>query len=103
MKKMCALFIFSLVIYSVYKDITNGSTMITTPPVYSSYKDEPEQPYTLIKVEPGETVLSVFEKHANVTKNISLDQLKKDFIQLNDGMEPTEIKSGQIYKFPLYD
>lgn len=103
MKKICALFILSLVIYSVYKDITNGSTMITTPAIYSSYKTEPEQAFTLIKVQPGETVLSVFEKHASTNTKISFDQLKDDFIQLNDGIQPTDIKSGQIYKFPLYE
>ena len=102
MKKMIACFICMLVIYSVYQDITHGSISTPNPVLYTSYKTPEVNQYTLIEVKRGDTVLSIMDKQLTNQSKVPLEQIKKDFIELNNGIEPTEVKQGKIYKFPLY-
>lgn len=96
MKKILLFIGFCLVIYSIYFDINVG-----TLPTYSENMDKTDENYYNIKVEPGDTVLSVVEKKEG-TLPVPIDQIIEDFTLLNDGINPEEIKIGRSYRFKNY-
>ncbi len=97
MKKILLFVGFCLVAYSIYFDINIG-----TLPAYSSENmDKTDENYYNIKVEPGDTVLSLVEKKEG-TLPVPIDQIIEDFTVLNDGINPEEIKIGQTYRFKNY-
>lgn len=97
MKKLLFFVGFCLVAYSIYFDINVG-----TLPAYSlENMDKTDENYYNIKVEPGDTVLSLVEKKEG-TLPVPIDQIIEDFTLLNDGINPEEIKIGQTYRFKNY-
>lgn len=97
MKKLLFFVGFCLVAYSIYFDINVG-----TLPAYSlENMDKKDENYYNIKVEPGDTVLSLVEKKEG-TLPVPIDQIIEDFTLLNDGINPEEIKIGQTYRFKNY-
>ena len=97
MKKIVMFIIICIVAYSIYFDISVG-----TLPAYSSENmDKPDKNYYNIKVEPGDTVLSLIEKKEG-TLPVPIEQIIDDFSELNKGIKPEEIKIGQTYRFKNY-
>ena len=97
MKKFLLFISFCIIAYSVYFDIRVG-----TLPTYSSEKmDKPDKNYYNIKVEPGDTVLSLIEKNEG-TLPVPIEQIIEDFSNLNKGVKPEDIKIGQTYRFKNY-
>lgn len=90
MKKLLGFLLFSLVLYTSYLDLTNGT-----------YFSSPEQPYEEIVVQQGETVLSVLER-MNGTLPVSIDEAIQDFQKLNPHVDPMNIEADTSYKFPIY-
>jgi hypothetical protein len=97
MKRIILFIGFCIVAYSIYFDISVG-----TLPAYSSENmDKINENYYNIKVEPGDTVLSIIEKNEG-TIPVPIDQMIEDFSLLNNGMNPEEIEIGQTYRFKNY-
>ena len=97
MKRIILFIGFYIVAYSIYFDISVG-----TLPAYSSENmDKMNENYYNIKVEPGDTVLSIIEKSEG-TVPVPIDQMIEDFSLLNNGMKPEEIEIGQTYRFKNY-
>ena len=97
MKRLILFIGFCTVAYSIYFDISVG-----TLPAYSSENmDKMNENYYNIKVEPGDTVLSIIEKNEG-TIPVPIDQMIEDFSLLNNGMKPEEIEIGQTYRFKNY-
>ena len=97
MKKIVMFIIICIVAYSIYFDISVG-----TLPAYSSENmDKTNKNYYNIKVEPGDTVLSLIEKKEG-TLPVPIEQIIEDFSTLNKGIKPEDIKIGQTYRFKNY-
>ena len=86
-----------IVIYSVYYDLTYGTLPKATPAAV----DKTNETYYNIKVEPGDTVISLIEEKEG-TLPVPIEQIIKDFRTLNNGLSPEEIKIGQTYKLKNY-
>ncbi|MFT8871026.1 MAG: LysM domain-containing protein [Sporolactobacillus sp.] len=56
--------------------------------------------YKTVKVEPGDTLLSICERINSGEPNI--EQLAKDFALLNPSADANHLKVGQMYAFPYY-
>ena len=100
MKKIIALLLIGLIIYSVYFDLTIGTLPAASVPT-TAEEASPELPYNEIEVKPGDTLLSIIEREeGNLPKPI--DKIILDFQKLNDGQSPHEMQIGKTYKFPDY-
>ncbi|WP_455662402.1 LysM peptidoglycan-binding domain-containing protein [Pradoshia sp.] len=86
-----------IVIYSVYYDLTYGTMPIATPAAV----DKTNKTYYNIKVEPGDTVISLIEEKEG-TLPVPIEQIIEDFRSLNNGLNPEEIKIGQTYRLKDY-
>lgn len=107
-KKIAALFAILICCYGIYYDLTIG-TLPTHSQATTTYI-EPEQdlrlvddPYTMIDISPGDTVLSIYEKLIDGPLPVPIDEIVADFSMLNNGIEPEEIQIGKTYKFMLYN
>lgn len=88
--------------YSVYFDITKGTLPGSSLPVQQKLEDnETEITYKEIKIEAGDTLLSVIEREeGKLTQPIQT--IMGDFQKLNKGISPHELQIGKTYKFPSY-
>lgn len=113
MKNIAALFAGLIVIYSMYYDLTIGTlpSVEADPPLINEQLIVPKQVdkktanllYTLIEINPGDTVLSIQEQlNDDVPLPVSIQQIVSDFIEFNNGIKPEQIQVGKSYKFPLY-
>ncbi|WML45323.1 hypothetical protein [Neobacillus sp. PS3-40] len=105
MKKLLGVLLSLLFIYIVYFDLTvgtlpNGSTKKAE--AVAIEKSDSNLPYFKIKVNPGETLISIVEHHANKSLSVPIDDLIRDFKALNPGQSPEKIQIGKIYRFPNY-
>lgn len=56
-----------------------------------------------VKVQPGDTVLSLMEKVNNYElDNLDIDKIIADFKQLNPLVNPYDLKINHYYYFPVY-
>lgn len=55
-----------------------------------------------IKIEPGDTVLSVTEE-LNELSSLDIPKIIADFKQLNPGEDPDSLVPNSFYYFPLYN
>ncbi|RDI43974.1 hypothetical protein [Falsibacillus pallidus] len=111
MKKLLSLFIFIILVYSVYYDIKIGtlptvSAVSVNRPIQQAdapVKKDPNQPEVKeVRVNAGDTVLTIVEQLHNGPIPVSIDQLIKDFTELNNGIKPESIQIGKVYSFPVY-
>jgi len=81
----------------------NKTTIVQqTPPSVPYNKIEDKQgSYYELTVKKGDTVLTITEKYHG-TLPISIEQLVKDFENLNPGVKAEEIQVGTSYLFPDY-
>lgn len=102
MKRVVALIFAFLIGFAIYYDLTVG----TLPGIQASEgiaaQKEASLPYVEIQVHPGDTVLSIIERHGGIPENVAIEEIITDFSTLNDGLDPLNIQPGKIYKFPLY-
>ncbi|PKG21927.1 hypothetical protein [Niallia nealsonii] len=107
MKRLATTFLVLVTIYVIYFDLSHGTLNYTEKPssspqavpVNSNSSAFPSFDY---KVKTGDTALLIIEKQLNKNIPVTIDQLIKDFKQLNNGISPEEIQSGKIYHFPDY-
>jgi hypothetical protein len=108
MKKLASMLVLCLVIYMIYHDITKGTlptaAEIKTVHVHSTKtKAKINISYQIIKVQAGDTLLSIVEKQQNAPLSVSIEQLIKDFEALNPGTQAESLQIGKTYKFPVYN
>lgn len=105
MKRLLTVIISLFVLLGIYYDLSRG-----TLSVHSNYQSEYAQledltviePYIEVTIQPGDTVLSIMEQ-IETPIPVPLDQLVRDFEELNNGVRPELIQIGKTYKFPLYN
>ncbi|MCA1054849.1 hypothetical protein LCM10_07595 [Rossellomorea aquimaris] len=122
MKRLFIFFGIIILLYSVYYDLNKGTlrllmdeaSMVTAQPqpqsirketvdsVPSSGHEDPSLPYIEIKIQPGDTVLSLVEDSLEGSLPVSIEQVVTDFEELNS-VPPGKIQIGKIYKIPDYN
>ncbi len=109
MKKFSIAVLVFLLLYSVYFDLKIGtlpSAKAEPVPVQAAPSEQsPEQgiqAYREIRVQPGETMLTILEKLHNGSFPVSIEKAVTDFEALNDGISAHDIKADQTYRFPFY-
>jgi hypothetical protein len=104
MKRLFIAIFTLLLLYSIYYDLTSGSLPtketknVAVPVTNMSNNDD----FFEATVKPGDTVLSIMEKHLKEPLPVSITKLITDFQALNKGKQPEEIQIGKRYKFPNY-
>lgn len=89
-----------LLFASIYQDLTLGSISMDSENAEKTtmnYKDN----YVYVQVQPGQTVLSIVEKHNN-SKSLNVNQIIKDFKKLNPNSKPYQLDAYSYYYFPVY-
>ncbi|MBG9445586.1 hypothetical protein [Cytobacillus firmus] len=105
MKKLAGVLLSVLVIYVIFYDLNHGTLPAGQNPSMEAStipSAETEAGFFEKKVNPGETVLSIIELNLDGPIPVGIDQVVSDFSELNNGMQPEEIKSGETYRFPKY-
>lgn len=109
MKKVLALLIFLVTIYSVYYDLKLGTLPTNVSPTHtplieaSSHEASTSTiPAETIVVEAGYTVLSIVEELHSSPINATIQQIVHDFETLNPGTDSSKIQIGKAYLFPVY-
>ncbi|WP_018923752.1 hypothetical protein [Salsuginibacillus kocurii] len=72
------------------------------PEVHRDSEEEQTPPYKEVLVEPGDTVLTVVESIHDQPVDKSIEDVKEDFMSLNEGTSVHEVISGRTYLFPHY-
>ncbi|WP_188453643.1 hypothetical protein [Virgibacillus oceani] len=95
--------IILLLIVSVYKDLTSGSFESDEKKIQFN-TDQVSKKYKVIKVkvQSGDTVLSIMEEVNNNSKSLDITKLLSDFNAIND-VDPHNLRVGHYYYFPLYN
>ncbi|WP_409301703.1 LysM peptidoglycan-binding domain-containing protein [Peribacillus sp. SCS-155] len=109
MKRMLFFLIACFIIYIIYFDLTTGS--LPQPQIRSAEpatlqvekKTQSAEgiPFKMVKIKPGDTLLSIIEKQDD-GRQISIEDTVADFIALNNGLQPERIQIGKTYKIPDY-
>src|SRR5690606_16840567 len=106
MKRVFVLFAAIITMYAIYYDLTAG-TLPTSSAPQSIALNNPvhiEDPtYEIIKILPGDTVISVREKIQQGHIQVSVDQLVRDFEKMNKRIKQEQNQIGKSYKFPTYN
>lgn len=104
MKRFAGLFLACFIGLAIYYDLTVG----TLPGIQAVDEptdratSAPSRIYVEIEVHPGDTVLSIIERHGGIPDHLSIEEVIYDFSELNGGQDPLSIQPGEIYKFPIY-
>ncbi|CAM3107611.1 LysM peptidoglycan-binding domain-containing protein [Sporolactobacillus spathodeae] len=89
--------------WTTYSDLNSGSLPASATNQASIQVTGTEHaaiPHKRIKVNPGDTLLSISER---LNKDEpSIEQLLKDFALLNPSADPNHLEIGKDYAFPLY-
>ncbi|MFY4776373.1 hypothetical protein [Metabacillus sp. RGM 3146] len=108
MKRSLFLLILSFLCYIVYYDLSKGTLPAVTTHAQEkiaevSTVEVSHKGYESVKVQSGDTVLSVMESlNSSSSPNLSIEKSIKDFEALNPGTKAEQIVIGKTYKFPVY-
>jgi len=104
-KRILFYFILILLLISIYKDLSIGSSINNIIIESSSPKTVNTSNFDIvqIKVDSGDTVLSIVEKVNNYQINhIDINKIITDFKQINPFVNPYHLKKNRFYFFPIY-
>ncbi|AWI37381.1 hypothetical protein BA81_02410 [Bacillus safensis FO-36b] len=98
MRRILFLLISLFVLFIIFFDLKNGTIPVEENPAVpaSALQTTEKKTYKNVTVKQGETVLSI------VHTSKPLDDVIKDFEELNQGVKANEIRAGSTYKFPVY-
>ncbi|GAA0441008.1 MAG: hypothetical protein ACQEWU_12625 [Bacillota bacterium] len=102
LKKAAIWFIIFLFLSSVYKDISN----VQTTPFQEKESEVLHTDYhvTPIKVQTGDTVLSIVEEiNKHQLNRLNIEKVLIDFQVINPKTDPYQLEIGNFYYFPIYD
>lgn len=101
-KKSLIFFLALLFCASIYHDITSGTVENEKEVVQTTINKSLNYKVIKAKVLPGRTVLSIVEKYNDGMKSLDVNQIVSDFHQLNEDVNPYELKANHYYYFPVY-
>jgi hypothetical protein len=106
MKNLLILLVSFLIIYSIYFDISVGTLPHPdTQKVEAVAKPKLPKariPYFEVKVEPGDTLMTIVEHQIKKPLPVSITRLIHDFEELNPDQSAEKIQIGKSYRFPDY-
>lgn len=102
-QKWAIFLIILLAIASIYHDLTNGSHIQPTNEPKQQKDTMQTKQFTVVKVkvEAGDTFLSITEQLNDSLTTMDIDKISEDFALINH-TDPHNIKIGASYYFPLY-
>lgn len=107
MKKIIFPILIILLMISIYKDLTLGTTIsnLDHDTVEHAKQTEITQDFHAIKVkiEQGDTFISVMEQLNPNLEKINMEQLVDDFSYLNPTEDPDHLQLHHYYFFPQYN
>ncbi len=103
-KKICLYTCIILLILSLYNDIQKGTNNKTSKsPTMDEQNINKDMPVVKIKVEAGDTILSVSEELNGENLNqIKIEDILDDFNSVNPNVTTIELTPGMYYYFPTY-
>lgn len=106
MKNLLFLLVSFLIIYSIYFDLSVGTLPhADTAKVEAVAKPKASTPsihYFEVKVEPGDTLITIVEHQIKKSLPVSITRLIHDFETLNPDQSAEKIQIGKSYRFPDY-
>ena len=103
MKRLLSFLVTILILYVIYFDLTTGTLPVAkVENINMNSANDEAIPYFEKKVSSGETVLTIVEGKIDGPLPVSITQMITDFKQLNNGLQPEQLISGRIYRFPEY-
>src|SRR5699024_3675071 len=105
LKKVSIYTFIILLVVSIYKDLSIHSPISNQPDDEDELKEMPHNNTNVVKVkvQKGETVLSIVERINKAEKNLDIEQILDDFKASNPNADPYRLKSDTFYFFPIYD
>jgi len=106
-KRIFFYLIIILLIVSLYKDLTIGTSHFNdnkfnhTQQIYLK-EQESKLSVIQVRVQPGDTVLSITEQINQQLPHLDIMQIMNDFKTINPNVEPYHLQSDTVYYFPLY-
>lgn len=105
-KRLCCLIFIFLLVISVYKDLSTGTSMMTEKDetaIEISEENSQTMKVVKIKVTSGDNALSIIERVNNDhLSKLDIDKFLEDFTKLNPHANPSSLKVNEYYYFPLY-
>ncbi|SDD20043.1 hypothetical protein SAMN05421663_107233 [Terribacillus halophilus] len=112
MWKRIGIFLFCCALFmSIWKDLTIGSPIPAAPAETKKEEqvtdekqeltEEMFQP-VLLQVKQGDTLLSIANELNNNDLRVTMEQVIRDFEELNPGKDPYALDAGSAYYFPHY-
>lgn len=106
-KRLLFYFIIILLIISLYKDLTDGSFSFNhnkLGQIQQIYPNEQETKLTVVavRVQAGDTLLSITEQINQQTLELDIDQMINDFKTLNPTIDPFHLEPNSVYYFRIY-
>lgn len=102
MKRFFICILVLLLFISIYKDLTDHKE--TKDPTIVNYHSNTDYTIMHMKVQPGDTVLSIIEQiNQNRLQKSDITQVLSDFQSLNPTVDPYNIYPYAFYYFPKYN
>ncbi len=104
-KRLSIYLLLILLFVSIYKDLTiDDTTKIKSKSKITQFTDAREISSIRIRVDPGDTVLSIVEQvnKDNHISKIDITEIITDFEKINPNVDPYELRPNHFYYFPLY-
>jgi len=103
-KRLSIYLLLILLLVSIYKDLTIDTSKIKSDSKITQFTDASELSGIRIRIDPGDTVLSIVEQinKENHISKIDITQIITDFEKINPDVDPYELKPNNFYYFPLY-
>lgn len=106
-KRMFFYLIIFLLIVSLYKDLTIGSSFSNVNKTIhtqqtNSINQKNGMSVIQVRAQPGDTVLSITEELNQQLPDLNIPQIIDDFKILNPNIEPHHLQNDTVYYFPLY-
>lgn len=103
MKRLAGILLTIVVLYAIFNDLTKGSLPGSPVEENATQETVTSLQYIEASVKPGDTLLSLIESQGHFPENISIEQMVEDFVLLNDGIFPEQMRPGEMYKIPVYE
>lgn len=103
LQKLVICLIIILAFASVYHDLNSGSQVHLMNESDQQENSVQTKQFTVVKVkvEAGDTFLSIIEQLNDSLTTVNIDEISEDFMLINH-TDPHDIKNGDSYYFPLY-
>lgn len=107
LRNLLVYLILILFILSLYKDLTVGTPLSnenkSSHVQQSNLKDKENSLSGIqVRIQPGDTVLSITEQINHQLPAMDITQIIADFKTINPHTNPYDLQSDTIYYFPLY-